>query len=118
MSRYGARLFLHSNSLPQQAKAASLQPEFMRDYEKMKELAYEVWERFKNDIYSFDAFAGIILEANRGSSSSSHLAALSKMLENLKCLFNSDAEDVIDKLIETQPEDVKRHMISLRASWQ
>lgn len=85
-------------------------------------------------MYSFDAFAGIVLEANR-TQASCHLTALTsvrlqnsslllpkfiravQMLERLKCLFNSDAEDVIEKLIDAQPEHYRQYMQKIRDSW-
>lgn len=39
------------------------------------------------------------------------------MLERLKCLFNSDAEDVIEKLIDAQPEHYRQYMHKIRDSW-
>ncbi|KAJ8613689.1 hypothetical protein CTAYLR_003161 [Chrysophaeum taylorii] len=99
-----------------QARPDGLGSAFRNDYEQMREVAYEVWERFKNDMYSFDAFAGIVLEANK-TRGPPPLDALTSMLNRLKCLFNADAEDVLEKLIDVQCDETRQYLQKMRANW-
>lgn len=39
------------------------------------------------------------------------------MFERIKSLFNRDADDVMEKLIEAQPEEARQYIRKLRASW-
>lgn len=98
------------------AKSDTLAPAFKNDYERMKELAYEVWERFKFDAYTFDTFASIVLEASR-MTRSDPMTAASNMLERLKSLFLTEADDVLDKIIEVQPEAVRSRLNQIRGNW-
>jgi len=73
--------------------------EYHRDYQQMKSLTYKIWDRFKEDPYTFDAFATVILRATRVVAKGAAGTVLNTVHDRLRSLFGCDADDLLDELM-------------------
>ena len=69
------------------------------DYETMRKVAYDVWDRFADDASTFEAFATTII----GAGPTASLEQFCDLVRRLKDLFRGQCEDVIAAVVAAQP---------------